>query len=123
MGFVFTNFQANNYGTSSGEDEGNYVYNWTVGEISQYKYCRYGWGQAYESNRNIKGGGWMESSTELYEIIGGDEGKSIPKIISTSARWAIPDNPPPPIPVSNVYVCIPSALPPVFTLIGVLPSY
>ncbi len=23
MGFVFTNFQANNYGTSSGDDEGN----------------------------------------------------------------------------------------------------
>ncbi len=27
MGFVFTNFQADNYGTSSGDDEGNCVYN------------------------------------------------------------------------------------------------
>ncbi len=27
MGFVFTNFQADNYGTSSGGDEGNCVYN------------------------------------------------------------------------------------------------
>ncbi len=27
MGFVFTNFQTNNYGTSSGDDEGNCVYN------------------------------------------------------------------------------------------------
>ncbi len=25
--FVFTNFQADNYGTSSGDDEGNFVYN------------------------------------------------------------------------------------------------
>ncbi len=25
--FVFTNFQADNYGTSSGDDEGNCVYN------------------------------------------------------------------------------------------------
>ncbi len=58
MGFVFTNFQADNYGTSSGDDEGNCAYNWTGGEISQHKYCRYGWGQAYENNRNIKGGEW-----------------------------------------------------------------
>ncbi len=27
MGFVFTNFQADNYGTSSCDDEGNCVYN------------------------------------------------------------------------------------------------
>ncbi len=27
MGFVFTNFQADNYGTSSGDDEGNCMYN------------------------------------------------------------------------------------------------
>ncbi len=27
MGFAFTNFQADNYGTSSGDDEGNCVYN------------------------------------------------------------------------------------------------
>ncbi len=26
-------------------------------EISQYKYCRHGWGQAYENNRNMKNGG------------------------------------------------------------------
>ncbi len=50
MGFVFTNFQADNYGTSSGDDEGNCVYNWTGGQIRQYKYCRLCWGQAYENN-------------------------------------------------------------------------
>ncbi len=27
MGFVFTNFPTDNYGTSSGDDEGNCVYN------------------------------------------------------------------------------------------------
>ncbi len=56
MGFEFTNFKADNYGTSSGDAEGDCVYNLTGGEISQYKYCRYGWGQAYENNRNIKRG-------------------------------------------------------------------
>ncbi len=56
MGYIFTNIQADNYGTSSGDDEGNDVYNLTGIEISQYKYCRYGWGQAYENNRNIKRG-------------------------------------------------------------------
>ncbi len=67
MGFVFTSFQGDNYGTSSGNDEGNCMYNWTGGEVSQYKYCRYGWGQS--------------TDTELYETIGGDEGKGIPKSV------------------------------------------
>ncbi len=34
IGFVFTNFQADNYGTSSGYDEGNCVSDRTGGEIS-----------------------------------------------------------------------------------------
>ncbi len=54
MGFVFTNFQADNYGTSSGDDEGNCVYNRTGEEIRQYKYCRLCWGKAYENNKDIK---------------------------------------------------------------------
>ncbi len=36
--FVFTNFEGNNYGISSGDDEGNCVYNWTGRERSQHKY-------------------------------------------------------------------------------------
>ncbi len=31
MGFLFINFQADNYGTSSGDYKGNCVYNWTGG--------------------------------------------------------------------------------------------
>ncbi len=31
MRFVFTNFQADNYGTSSGDDEGNCMYNFLFG--------------------------------------------------------------------------------------------
>ncbi len=55
--FVFTIFQADNYGTSSGDDEGNCVYNGMGREISQYKYCWQGWEQAYKNNRNMKKGG------------------------------------------------------------------
>ncbi len=44
MRFVFTNLQADNYDTSSGDDEGNRIYNGTGREISEYKYCRYGRG-------------------------------------------------------------------------------
>ncbi len=39
--FVFQNFPVDHYGTSSGDDEGNYVYNLTCREISWYTYCRY----------------------------------------------------------------------------------
>ncbi len=70
MGFVFTNFQAYNYGTSSGDDKGNCVYNLTGGDISQYKYCRYGWGQAYENNRSIKKGDGVESKVKSSNIKG-----------------------------------------------------
>ncbi len=41
MGFVFTNFQADNYGTSSGDDEGNCVgfTNKVYNHIQCYIYC------------------------------------------------------------------------------------
>ncbi len=48
--FVFTIFQVDNFGISSGDDEGNGVYNRTGREINQYKYCRQSWGQAYKNN-------------------------------------------------------------------------
>ncbi len=57
IGFAFTYFQTDNYGSSPGDDEGKCVNVWSGREVSQYKYCRYGWGQAYQNNRNIKNGG------------------------------------------------------------------
>ncbi len=70
MGFVFTNFQADNYGTSSGDDEGNCVDNWTGEEIRQYKNCRLGWGQAYKNNKDIKKA--YENNKEINKGGGGD---------------------------------------------------
>ncbi len=37
---VFINFQADNYGTSSGDDERNCLYNWKGGEAGLCKYCK-----------------------------------------------------------------------------------
>ncbi len=50
----------------------------------------------------------LDEITRMFRGPFSDDGRSVPIALS---------------PVSNVYVCMTSALPPVFTLIGVLPSY
>ncbi len=54
MGFVFTNFQADNYGTSSGDDEGNCVYNACMLNVFAKKVkLVVGWGEGRTNVRHI----------------------------------------------------------------------
>ncbi len=166
MGLVFTNFQADNYGTSSGDVAGNCVYNWTGGEISQYKMSvrrrqTTGWkfstrptlpdarprNRLGQSGRHRKKGHetyarfyrGMEHYLHMYQSMSITRSRlqSSTRLLAATKPRASPNQlnnfnvsaeshtrqPPPPTPVSNVYVCMTSALPPLFTLIGVLPSY
>ncbi len=41
------------------------------GEFSKYKYCRYTCGQAYENDRNIKGGGGLFLKFGVKTLMGG----------------------------------------------------
>ncbi len=70
--FILTNIQADNYGSSSGDDDGHCVYNGTGREISQYKYFRRGRVQAYETTKYMKRGGvsWTHKKETMGVVLG-----------------------------------------------------